>query len=74
MAKIQFTEGQAMKDGKQALSFVEAVYDGKTHRINVYAGDTRTDAEKAVEIRKCLDLRIKELAVKEGKPFPEAEK
>ena len=70
MAKIAYTEVKAA----DKLEYVEAAYDGKVHRINVYKGDTRTDAEKLAAIKLCLDLQVKDLALKEGKPLPEADK
>lgn len=71
MAKIAYTETTKQKGGAPVLDAVEAVYDGKTHRIDVYPGDTRTDAVKAAAIKLCLEGLIVDLAIKEGKPLPE---
>ncbi len=70
MAKVIYTE----KTNSGKAEYVDAAYDGKTHRIEVYGGDTRTDAEKLAAIKLCLELQVKDLALKEGKPLPEADK
>lgn len=68
MAKVAYTEKS--KPGG-ALEYVEAVYDGKIHHIQVYGGDTRTEAEKLAAIKACLFLRANDLAIKDGKPIPD---
>jgi len=71
MAKIIFTDNVGIKDGQSKLSSVSALYNGSVFSLDVYGGDTRTDAVKSKAIRDYLSVIVSEDAQLKGKPPPE---